>query len=1119
MKRISKFFMAALAATALASCSDDLSLGSNPNLESNQVQASLPAMNDEMTRAGVLENYEGGKAWTWTENDQIRLFTLASLTYHNYGLVSGEGTTTGKFQKIGDTEALSDDTQKYAVTEAANVYAVSASPSGNARVTMTLDGTCEVSRKDIETGTLYKFPVPLWGEASDDTENLSVDFKHLMSYIRIDLAELPLGTQAIVLTTHGIPYEVEGGALNHGYQLVDEITSDDQAFWNTIPYIYGGECDALSGTLDADLVPGASLQVNKVLVHSDTLRVNLDDVEDQVFFVPVPVGTYKKLDVLAVSEDSRYAYAWAGTLLKSYKNEEFKLGVVKNLRMNLVEAGTIDMNSLNQMIAAYNLQAKRTTIINIDELVDDDGAGDDDDDFAFDRIQVAGDGNLVLNIAALSGSYGTLASPYVITDEEDEAIVSSRTVTINEPGIGNKYFTAELPTYKLVIGTMDGANGNSVWKVFGSANKFVSGLELVANNAADVTEGVFRNETGAAITVKNGIQTLIVMEPTMGDVYVCSSEEETEITGSIRIRGTSDNDIRIDDALVNKIRIKEGAHAHHIFTTGSAAMKSVEDFDVATLLPDQTTTQSFYTGAGLSDYAWANGYDFGTIYTVAQLQSMGESGATQRPAGLTNPTATKTYAMWDRVELFWLGSHQYQWVGPVVDMADFSFDGKNKRLMNMVLRTTLGGNDIYVDDPHYCCTSCGRPNLAGNDLIQLENLGLIRSIIETGDATVKNVNLNDVMLITDAEIDGIGSIVGLIDVDGDLTFENNKVGEVKIDVNGDFVGGMVGYAEAAGMSIMNNINDSRKNDAGYIISDKSYVGGLFGQVVAENAIYANNNQVTMSNNEGIIEAGESFAAGLFGQFTAKAASVIYKSTVDLKTISAGVAFAGGLAGQSYMYGTDLTIGNGNDGEETKVKAATVIEATEGFVGGLLGQSTKTNTLRVGVTATGDNKTRTITVDVAKLAGSQSVAGLVGNNTTSTLKTIINAETNGKKNSVIKVTVTTYENTYAETDPDHWVNSSSDRILYGTFQDVIGYMEADVDVLDKNLTKSAKLTDELKETVLYKLHQDYGHDTTTGEYYWGDNKGNIGYGRTGVYMLNNTEITGEQLDGYNHYKVY
>ena len=1232
--------MATTVIGALASCTDDLSVDSGQRIGKGDLIGNLSVPVDyEMTRAGIKE--DGGYSFVWTKDDQIRVFTMEALTYNTFSYTGAGGEATGAFTK-DDAGVIPADDTRYGITEAANVYSVSAAKGDGkqALLTMTLDGTCEVEKQ--ADGKTYKFPIPFWGEVTGTDAALSCDFKFLTSYLRIDLAKLPTGTKAIVLTTHGgnaylvsdemtangtgtiASDKVEPLDGNHGYQLAAPVAStgkiaaipenqggspneyqDTNDWWQNVAYTTGGKCEAISGTLNATLdasqivagqsyVEGCQLAVDPRLVSYDTLRVDIPSVtEDNVFYVPIVAGTYKQLDVIAVTQDSKYAYRWGGTLLKSYKDTEFKLGKSKTVTMNLLTFDKADMNTLNNTIAnnfKSNTNFTRTTVINVEELVNEDGVRNESlySNVEFDIPQTAA-GNLVVNIKKIADNgtdnnqfeYGTSDKKLIITDKATSAQVAGkkRTVTFNLPKDwaaenDESYVKTSLRTFQTILGTVERENSKSiiVWAT-GSDDKFTAGLQSIVNDENLYVE----EEKTAAIRINNGIKKLVVFEPTKGDVYIYNGNNEnidgtaeTEISDSLSIRSNQTVDIRMDDALAKVIGIQKGVK-HWIYTTGKSATQLITGVEGNATANDayDTHTQSFYTGAGLSDYAYANGYSVKNVYTVAQLQSMGEA-ARDGVDMATDVTIPTVYTVWDKVEWFWLGADKYQWVGPEVTVEGFVFDGNNRPIVNMYA-FSAGGEDtyepVYVNDPHFCCTSCGRPNLAGKvqtgAAVKLtENLGLIRSIKEQGTATIKNVTMNDVQ-IKNAEVNNAGALVGNVDIENALTLTNNHIGEVQIDIKGANAGGLIGTVKATAVTATNNWNVKNGSYDNYVKATQENAGGLFGIVTATGAVTATDNKVQLN---GDIEAGTSYAGGVAGKIQADAAadidnnSVVAKNitaktgsyaagqigyvkataltmdqpSVKAETISAANEYAGGLVGQS-----DNVIG----AQRFNVEVTKKLAANEGFVGGVVGQINPDNANKVSFIGSAESNiaanhatypgaavgyktgTHEASVSVAEIEGAQSLGGLVGN-TKEYARLMVGAkviDATTKNGSYIDIDVDKYTMTYPETDPLHWTNVT-DRIQYGTIQDVVGLMQANVAIFVDGLTKSGWLDDDdNKKAVLVHKHIDQRHNQETQNKYWGDTYGNIGYATQGTYQITSngvkTTIDNELEGGFNYYKVY
>jgi hypothetical protein len=334
----------------------------------------------------------------------------------------------------------------------------------------------------------------------------------------------------------------------------------------------------------------------------------------------------------------------------------------------------------------------------------------------------------------------------------------------------------------------------------------------------------------------------------------------------------------------------------------------------------------------------------------------------------------------------WLGGTKYPWLGAEVRVPNFKLDGNGSTvsLQNMSLETQYD-DDTEFDDPHWCCTSCWTPSELPK-LTLKRDLGLIRSIINSDNAEVSNINLNDVYLDTEANINNIGSIVGYTR-SKEVKFDNNIAGDVKISVAGDSIGGLFGkiVAETSVDITKNRVKDNE--ESGYIKSTKGFVGGIAGAIVGagvDNNGFNNtalarvekvgtvkitdsevllkgsnaeisggnsyvggvagqidsNKNLTMTSDKvtvnGNITSGASHAAGLVAKVNTGEAdeSKLTKNAVDVANIKAKTNFAAGMIGQLDATKNIYALG------QNSVKASQNIEASEGkFAAGLIGQTT------------------------------------------------------------------------------------------------------------------------------------------------------------------------------------
>lgn len=1216
MKSISKFFVAAVAVTALASCSDDLGLGSNGLTGNADMVASLETTSDAFTRMAMNEAgtdaYGGKKDLVWSKDDKIRVFTLDKLSQDIYQLTSGAGETEAQFTRIQSTGLTGD---KYAITEADMVYGVSAAEIEDGvvkpRLTLTLP---EEYTPGTDANGNVKFPIPYWGacEVSGDAEDATVkaSLKGLTAYLRVSFEELPEGTNYIVLTTHGGNiYKPEEGFMLAPFDAPSDAafkdnrdwwyaTDDDDAYTNA-QWITGGYSEALSGTLNCILEDSPELAIDERLVHNDQIVVNLPSNKKGVFYIPIVCGEYKNLHVIAASYVSdTYKYCYAGTELTVFQDFTAVRNKMYYLNMNLINLTEACIGDINQMIATKNKTAGVTTLISVDKLFyaahtahnTNNGAHKGYKD---DQIVFTGKGNVVLAIKEIGENQGYGDSedkPLLATDKATASLAVTKDAKgfnqffyINVPsgwGDGDaKYLSVNTGKTDAVIGTTDGANADNInVNVFGSATRF-----SVTHNDIFEVDNTIKEEPDAAVKIAAGFNKVTIAEDTKGDVHVYTNglqaQEETEVV-TLDIVTTEGIGIRLDDALIGALKFSEGNADRNLYSTGSSAIKEVQNSeglayakaspdDAAKNTPTHVNMRSYWTGKALSAYAIANGYDVSVIWTTAQLASVGEGiyptslySSNHALPGEEMDPAVKAYSIPNALmRMMWLGADAYPWIGARVRTGDFTIDGENVELKNMNFLTDWLGNTTFVDDPHWCCTSCWTPNQATPTIDLSKYVGLFRSINapytadddddevapEAGAVKILNINLQDVELINaDKDISNVGAISGYVNATT-LDVINNVVGEVKISMKGDYIGGMFGEIDAAGeTNIKNNEVYGRDNNSGYIVStDGQYVGGIAGDLTTTNPVNILDNVVSLDQDI----AGEAYAAGLIGNFVGVRTINTLRNNVEVANITATDSdYAAGLYGKyeittgnsafvdNEVVATTITAKNqfaaGFVGQSTMLAAqyacyisgkvtAEKIQADNGFVGGEIGQVDKGKTY-IGQNNEDDVKAAerdyATEIVIGTLAGKYAVGGVIGNNARSMqTRIVVNLgesdllDADGEPyETTATVAILKFENTKTEAD-----FASNEVQYFGTMSNILGYMQDHLTINgEASLAVVDNLQAEMKEAVLYKLHRDQDHNPqySAGQRFWGDTNGYVGWRATGIYTIDGKESRGEQLQG-------
>jgi len=1015
----------ALAVGTLASCSDEIIEKSKLQVKEGDLVATLPAAEIANTRVAVVPN-TNGTDFVWAPEDQIQVYKLASLNYSIYNYVSGAGSETGVFSTTG--EGVSGD-DLYAVTQPQNtetIYGVSANNDQKAVLTATVEKEYKWETLDADGGTGYKVPTPFWGPATIDGNNINVDFKALTGFMKLDLANVPSTTEAIVLTTH------EDFSIDMGQSKIN-----------------GGSNEPLSGTLSAVLDENAALQADARLAKYDMIRINIPEhaiAKGYILYIPVIAQHYDKLYVLAVSETGRANYTWDAEILREFDDFTQKVytpsGNVSITSLSLSEM--IDLNELGaaswanvSKVIANRAAANpgRTMRYTVDASTFTDKTLYIANNIEKNNVEltITGTANTLETIAEaefgtadLSDFSGAVTDPLMLALLEGGDMAKARTVRLNYEVAWPAETRILLPTSNVELNsTVDQAETIGL---FTAATTGVSGYDETvynAKNAGLIIKGGTRNDgTGKLVPVY--YKEIDILANSRGDIY--AYQEDTYI-GKLKFMGTRNlQNVRLTDALVGEINYAAAIDNNeeiNIYTTGSAAIGNTGNEAITGSHKNKPAVYAYWTSRSLTDNAVALKFDNKYIYTAAQLQGVGLAAGLKEGTGdlsscpsliaTTAPTPVYEYEISKFVNNIWLGGAKYPWLGaqvaklvgkpaapgyatdrnilgynvPTTTDADqalstaVTIKGNGKRLRNMVIST----DDPYFIDPHTCCTTCGDLTVKVT-----EDLGLFRNIKSKGAVTVQDIYLNDALLDTKYEIDDIGSIVGQIYSEDKVTYDNNISTNIRIKANGDNIGGQAGNVFAtSNLYITNPKNNQEVGETGvdyvYVESEGNNVGGIVGLAKSDAGIAAT---APIAKIDWVLAKNGSNAGGVIGTAEFKVGSYFQNATVEIPSIKATqnnqTEFqlrttgknVGGLVGQAISnddqnFGVKGTV---------DVKAVTEIEAGNQNAGGLIGLATlddNADAMTAGQLKIGNNDDDKITVNVGNLTAHNGYAGgFVGN---------------------------------------------------------------------------------------------------------------------------------------------
>ena len=244
---------------------------------------------------------------TWNEGDSLIVYTPASTSCFGYTLAGSPGSTTATFNRWPSTVTIDDDADCYALAAIQNIYGVSATEGSHMKLSYLLPAEYEARQLSSESGSVL-MNVPSWGLLSfDGNGRPSTTLKTLTAFLVVDLSKIPEDTRSILVTTHNSI----------------RLNGVDTA---------GGAGEPLTGIFDCILEDGAALAKSSLFRYNDIIRIVLDEDGDDKswqtlgrLFIPIVVGNYQRVQVVALSEQYYFDYEWQGTLLATFDAQKFAL--------------------------------------------------------------------------------------------------------------------------------------------------------------------------------------------------------------------------------------------------------------------------------------------------------------------------------------------------------------------------------------------------------------------------------------------------------------------------------------------------------------------------------------------------------------------------------------------------------------------------------------------------------------------------------------------------------------------------------------------------------------------------------------------------------------------------
>lgn len=801
MKQILKFFPAAFAVLALASCSNDDFLGNNEEIAQRepgklyvQVEDLKDGMSDGTTRAGFVYGTTAsggshGQYLVWNQGDQVKIYDDNKNWRPQVWEYDEAATKAYKkedgFSVFSKIKTVAGETATETPTQYTNAYGVYPATLGkftnenrselefnlSSLANYKLDRTAVT---DVYAdGYLAKLPIPLWGVATSADGSSEMKVKYLTGVLKVDIGQLPATTG----TNHNwlaVQSKVDGKVVNlHPATVTTDFAPESV---EKAPEL----AVAVTTGTATDLSSDYTISTNATDIILVDLGTNLATATPNLVgkrcCIAVPIVVAVDGTTPVEQEISAYLYTEiandATQLTASTKQqigETIKKTVASGTTYLIQTMGAYALNGVNslnlleQKIAELDAASDRDLTITLNEDIPVKN-GDDADAFTLTVPTLKN--NVTVEFASGKGL-------------KKDAIGGD--LVIKTTGGKTLTFVNSTSSDITSVKAVEDVNGPLVLK----GNYTTSTTTIVAGS---------ENLTIAASATKvEGVGTVVIDEAT---ATITTLEVQKGCT-DIALNNGIINEITFSNADGKKIEANVA-----VTSTGKSAIKTVTKTNIpefATAGRDKfQITFSSTWDATTSKYGDETNIANGNIYTAAQLASISGSG-------------TNDYKLMGNINL------------------------NGKAWAPVVLKKNFEGADVNAD--YYTSTgkvAAAYPTISGLTVAaaNANGTGLFSKITASAaGAYVKNITLSDVT-ITDAANGNLGALAGIIDGAKDLTISNVKLaGTNSIQATGlaQNIGALVGSIQnteaTSGVSFVNVAVGGKTTIQGY-----AGLGGLIGEV-------------------------------------------------------------------------------------------------------------------------------------------------------------------------------------------------------------------------------------------------------------------------------------------------
>ncbi|MBR1880535.1 MAG: hypothetical protein IJ804_07300 [Prevotella sp.] len=951
MKKIFKFFSAALAVAALASCSsDDLDVSNSIKeieYSPNKLLVQVEGSEDASTRSGfitLVDNYSLYSSFFFSQGDVMKL-------YHNATSWKPETWTAsefGQYKNSGGVAVFTADAGG-TITTAEDAYGIFPSTIGQFgnenRTSLAydlssmrfIDYSAESKAFDsgsrTGTGTAYVAPFPLWGVKAAGETVMTV--KHLAGILRVDLANIDNSTMAanqarfiVIQSANNLSGKLQTAADLLNPTAAEKLNVGVDNLMTAAPKL---KTAVASGATPLNAVPittaGLAAGQNDVIV----VKLTKDDPNHVMLFVPItPDNTGGNINVYV----STPVVVTGG-------------GAVNTIAVGAGQAQQAKMaDGVNDAI--YTLDA---TTIQAENEAQPNASGWASL-AAADKVKVQPGVFYRINDDS-SNRNTTATTPFELTKgiiEADQAayrdfeITFTKDIEVKNTGASNPQnyyidFTNTVSDYRMTDLTLDADGG---WTL---KHNVTVNLTLKESGDAGTTPSVLYVKTkgGKTLTlnITNGGTAVDSVVVNKGDLK--SNLVLKEATGGAQLPN-----IHINSGNDDKVTLKAGATkliANSNVTVDNASGQLVADIVLAegisklSMLDGTVTKIELATTGGTNPRSIANNV---TIYTegnasIAQVD-YANMPKTTTAGGLSTDTYNLIYSSkWiagsaagaatttitGNAATFITSAAQLAGVaaatGDVTVLGSYDLDGTNSAW------TPLAGlTQNITGAQYYRFSNAAARAITGNTTIA--NLAGVNGLIAdwtpaAAANTISNITFNGGNAVTGAANAGaLGLLVGTVDTQNAAgTIKNISVtGTNSVTGSGTTPATMQGYGAVIGKTqdATNALNIVNVQVAeGTTVHGYQYVGGIVGEVAGK-VVFGLQNGATDK-----IVAGAAVAAGDVANSSAatletfKVGSAPYSSALPSKGSFFGGASASATAGDVTIIGGLTLLGTARTGTE------------------------------------------------------------------------------------------------------------------------------------------------------------------------------------------------------------